>query len=90
VAFCAHVVRLREEMVVPDTLQDDRFADNPLVRNDPRVRFYAGAPLILDDGSCIGTLCVIDTRPREISHADLSMLRSLRDLALEEIKRKPA
>jgi phosphoribosyl 1,2-cyclic phosphodiesterase/CheY-like chemotaxis protein len=90
VAFCAHVVRRREEMMVPDTLQDDRFADNPLVLSDPRVRFYAGAPLILDDGSCIGTLCVIDMRPRDFSDAGLAMLRDLRDLALEEIKRKPA
>ena len=90
VAFCAHVVRQRVEMIVPDTLQDDRFADNPLVLNEPRIRFYAGAPLILGDGSCIGTLCVVDTRPRQISQGALATLRDLRDLALEEIKRKPA
>ncbi len=89
-AFCAHVVHRKEEMVVPDTLNDERFADNPLVLEEPRIRFYAGAPLILDGGSCIGTLCVIDTRPRELGHAELVMLRDLRDLVLEEIKRKRA
>jgi GAF domain-containing protein len=78
----------KDEVVVPDALLDDRFADNPLVLGEPRVRFYAGAPLILDDGSCIGTFCVIDTRPRELSDAEMATLRDLRDLALEEIKRK--
>jgi phosphoribosyl 1,2-cyclic phosphodiesterase/DNA-binding response OmpR family regulator len=87
-AFCAHAVMQRDEVVVPDALLDERFADNPLVVGEPRVRFYAGAPLILDDGSCIGTFCVIDTRPRELSEADMATLRDLRDLALEEIKRR--
>ena len=89
-AFCAHAVLLKDEVVVPDALLDERFADNPLVLGEPRVRFYAGAPLILDDGSCIGTLCVIDTRPRELSEENLATLRDLRDLALEEIKRRRA
>jgi phosphoribosyl 1,2-cyclic phosphodiesterase/DNA-binding response OmpR family regulator len=86
-AFCAHVVHLRTELVVPDALQDDRFADNPLVASDPRVRFYAGAPLILPNGRCIGTLCVLDTRPRQLDPRELTILRDLRDLALEEIER---
>ena len=89
VAFCAHVVQQKEEMVVPDTLQDDRFADNPLVLGDPRIRFYAGVPLLLEDGSCIGTFCIADTRPRELSSAELATLHDLRDLALQELKRKP-
>ena len=63
-AFCAHVVYDREPMIVADTFLDARFADNPLVVNEPRIRFYAGYPLILDDGACIGSLCVFDTRPR--------------------------
>ncbi len=86
-AFCAHVVHLREELVVPDALRDDRFADNPLVVEDPRIRFYAGAPLILGNGRCIGTLCVLDTRPRLLNPSDLVTLRDLRDLALQEIER---
>ena len=56
----------REPMIVSDAFQDVRFADNPLVLNEPRIRFYAGYPLMLDDGSCIGTLCLLDTRPRTL------------------------
>jgi len=89
-AFCAHVVESGHELVVSDTLLDDRFADNPLVAGEPRIRFYAGAPLILEDGSCIGTLCVIDLRPREMGESDLIALRDLRDLVLQEIQRKDA
>ena len=84
-AFCAHVVYNREPMIVPDTFQDKRFADNPLVINEPRIRFYAGCPLILDDGACIGTLCVIDTRPRPLEVCDVARLRDLADLAVQEI-----
>ena len=88
VAFCSHVVQRREELVVADTLLDDRFADNPLVVDGPRLRFYAGAPLIVEDGSCLGTLCLADTRPRDLTPADLAMLRDLRDLVLDEIRRR--
>jgi phosphoribosyl 1,2-cyclic phosphodiesterase/DNA-binding response OmpR family regulator len=86
-AFCAHVVMTGQEMVITDTLLDDRFADNPLVINDPRIRFYAGAPLTLD-GCCIGTLCLIDTRPRELAQHELTMLRDLRDTVMMEIKNR--
>jgi CheY-like chemotaxis protein len=84
-AFCAHVVYDREPMIVPDTFVDVRFADNPLVVGEPRIRFYAGCPLILGDGACIGTLCVFDTRPRILQGADLARLRDLADLAVQEI-----
>ena len=85
-AFCAHVVYNREPMIVPDTFQDKRFADNPLVINDPRIRFYAGCPLILPDGACIGTLCVVDTRPRPQEVSDVACLRDLADLVVQEIQ----
>ena len=84
-AFCAHVVYNREPMIVPDALQDVRFADNPLVINEPRIRFYAGYPLMLDDGSCIGTLCLLDTRPRTVEGSDLERLHDLADMVLREI-----
>lgn len=86
-AFCAHVVQQRAELVVHDTLQDGRFAENPLVTGDPRARFYAGAPLILDDGSCVGTVCLMDTRPRDLTPDEMATLRDLRDLAVREIQR---
>ena len=70
-AFCAHVVYSRAPMIIEDAFLDERFADNPLVINEPRIRFYAGYPLILDNGSCIGTLCLIDSRPRRLHGSDL-------------------
>jgi phosphoribosyl 1,2-cyclic phosphodiesterase/DNA-binding response OmpR family regulator len=84
-AFCAHVVYGREPVIVPDTFKDVRFADNPLVINEPRIRFYAGYPLILYDGSCIGTLCLLDTRPRILEGHDFERLHDLGDIALREI-----
>jgi phosphoribosyl 1,2-cyclic phosphodiesterase/CheY-like chemotaxis protein len=85
-AFCAHVVYDCEPLIVPDALLDERFADNPFVINEPRVRFYAGCPLVLDDGTCVGTLCVLDTRPRFLEGADIGGLRDLADLAVREIQ----
>jgi phosphoribosyl 1,2-cyclic phosphodiesterase/CheY-like chemotaxis protein len=86
VAFCSHVVYKREPMVVADTFLDERFADNPMVVNEPRIRFYAGYPLILGDGSCIGTLCLLDTRPRTIDGPALARLHDLADIALQEVR----
>ena len=77
IAFCGHVVASAEPLIVPDAWQDPRFADNPLVRGEPHIRFYAGAPLQLADGSCVGSLCVIDHQPRQVDETDLGVLRSL-------------
>jgi len=85
VAFCAHAVEQGADVVVPDTLLDDRFADNPLVVDGPRIRFYAGAPLLMRNGLCLGTLCVIDTRPRHLTAAELATLHDLRDMVLEQL-----
>ncbi|HYM73521.1 MAG TPA: MBL fold metallo-hydrolase, partial [Stellaceae bacterium] len=76
-SFCAHAILQRTVMVIPDALLDPRFADNPVVVNDPRVRFYAGCPLVLNDGACVGTLCLIDTRPRRLDEASIRLLRDL-------------
>ena len=89
-SFCAHSVFDRATLVVNDALVDDRFAENPLVVGEPRVRFYAGAPLILQDGSCLGSLCLLDTRPRWFSAADVQLLEDLRDLAVSEMERERA
>lgn len=77
-AFCAHAIQTPgKPMVVKDATQDDRFAANPLVTGDPNIRFYAGAPLVTSSGQALGTLCVIDSRPREIQDDTLEYLRFL-------------
>ncbi|KAB7766482.1 putative bifunctional diguanylate cyclase/phosphodiesterase [Xanthomonas maliensis] len=86
-AFCAHALRVEEVLIVPDAQLDPRFHDNPLVLGPPYIRFYAGAPLRLHDGHCIGTLCVIGTTPRTglDAHA-LDQLQGLRDLAVLRVE----
>jgi GAF domain-containing protein len=66
-SFCGHTILHTAPMVVPDTALDARFFDNPLCTDGPRVRFYAGAPLITPDGHALGTLCVVDQAPRHRS-----------------------
>jgi PAS domain S-box-containing protein len=70
-------------MVVPDTEVDPRFADNPLVTGEPNIRFYAGAPLCTSDGYRLGTLCAVDSTPRELSDEQLKALRDLGDLVMQ-------
>ena len=77
VSFCAHAILGEETMVVPDALVDERFHDSPLVVSEPFIRFYAGQPLRAADGSKVGSFCVMDTRPRQPSEADLETLRYL-------------
>ena len=77
IAFCAHAILGSDLLIVPDTLEDARFRDNPLVQNEPHVRFYAGAPLTTSDGFTLGTLCVLDHRPRNLDPTEASTLRRL-------------
>lgn len=66
-SFCIHAIQQPELFVIPDTHLDDRFRDSPLVTKDPNVRFYAGMPLATSKGDAVGTLCVLDTVPRQLS-----------------------
>jgi CheY-like chemotaxis protein len=83
-SFCAHAVAARELLVVPDVLADNRFADNPQVSGSTRVRFYAGCPLFVGQ-SCIGTLCVLDVRPRQLSLEQVGLLKDVASLVEHEL-----
>lgn len=76
-AFCAHAIAATDILEVGDTMQDARFADNPLVTGEPHFRFYAGAPLIDRHGNALGTLCTLDYRPRTLTEKQRAALRSL-------------
>jgi len=84
-AFCAHTILDNAVLQVPDALEDDRFADSPFVAGEPRVRFYAGAPLAASDGSLLGAFCVVDKRPRQLDEQQLTLLRDLADLVQAEL-----
>ena len=87
ISFCGHAIMRDEVLQVPDARCDGRFADNPLVTGDPEIRFYAGAPLITPTGYRIGTLCVIDFRPREpLSDDDLAMLTDLAAVIVDQFE----
>lgn len=77
VAFCAHTIVERRLLIVPDTSQDDRFASNPLVTGEPKIRFYVGVPLMTPDNFALGTLCAIDYVPRELSSQQQEALEIL-------------
>ncbi len=89
-AFCAHAINTTDRiLIVKDAREDNRFADNPLVTGYPNVIFYAGVPLINPEGFSLGTLCVIDSEPREINEQQIESLRALSNqvVKLLELKR---
>ncbi len=86
VSFCRYIIEDDAPLVVPDAQTDPRFADNPLVTGEPHIRFYAGAPLRVPEGVTLGTLCLIDTRPREFSAQDMKQLGELADLVVDRMK----
>lgn len=85
-SFCGHTIQRGEPMVVPDAKKDERFVDNPMVIGDPFIRFYVGHPLTAVGGEAIGTLCLADSRPREIDKQGLSRLERLARLAEHELR----
>jgi GAF domain-containing protein len=87
-SFCGHAISERDALVVPDALEDPRFRDNPMVVGKPHIRFYAGCVLRLPYGQVVGTLCVMDRRPRRFDRLDVAILGGLRDVVVEELVRR--
>ncbi len=85
VSFCGHAILDDGILLVPDALLDERFHDNPLVVDEPGIRFYAGCPLSVANGSKLGTLCLIDVQPREFGEEDRALLRDLARMAEQEL-----
>lgn len=85
-SICAHAIQQSDLFIIPDTLEDARFRENPLVVGEPRIRFYAGAPLINEDGFALGTLCVVDREPRKLDDDQKEALNALGRLALRQME----
>ena len=86
IAFCAHAIMERDLFIVADASKDQRFEDNPLVVAKPKIRFYAGAPLVTPDDHAIGTLCVLDRVPRELTRDQTEALRALSRQVMNQLE----
>src|ERR1700682_5094710 len=86
IALCSIAIQQSEVFVIPDTLKDERFRNNPLVVSKPNIRFYAGAPLINEEGYALGTLCVVDVVPREFTGEQRKALKTLSRLVLAQLE----
>lgn len=85
ISFCAHAIHGDEVFEVRNSRRDSRFRDNPLVIEQPHVRYYAGAPLVAPDGNRLGTLCIIDRVPRKLREDDKRLLKDLANMVVDEM-----
>lgn len=88
VSFCGHAILTPDLFIIPDTLKDPRFADNPLVTGRPEIRFYAGCPIYSPEGLPLGTLCIIDTRPRHLDIFERKQLKALGKWLTTEVRNR--
>ena len=86
ISFCGHTILEDGPLVISDAKKDSRFMDNPLVTEDPHIRFYAGYPLTIGGNCHIGTLCAIDREPREITEDNLAVLKDLAQMVQSELE----
>ena len=88
-SFCAHAINTPYEVfIVPDASKDERFADNPLVTGEPNIIFYAGVPLVNPEGYALGTLCISDSQPKELSKKKIKALQSLARLVVAQFEQR--
>lgn len=90
IGFCNHAIRQVEPFVVPDALRDPRFRENPLVTGAPGVRFYFGQPLVIENGQCVGTLCVIDRAPRQLTDLQALAVKTMANLVVFHLSARKA
>ena len=88
ISFCTHAIKSNEVTVIPDASLDPRVYRSPLVTGDPHIRYYAGAPLRTSGGARLGTLCVIDSRPRALNREQISELERLAGEVMELLERR--
>ena len=86
ISFCGHAILNQGCFIIEDALLDERFVDNPLVLNEPFVRFYAGMPLLSPEGFAIGTLCVMDRKPRHLDDKQIDALGMLADQVMSQLE----
>lgn len=86
ISFCTHAIQTSEPFIIRDATLDSRFSENPLVTGEPGIRCYAGIPLMTPDGYNVGSLCAIDTRPREFPVSEIAILQSFAHVVVNELE----